>query len=459
MQQNQNILLAGAATRRDFIKKAATATAAVAATGFIKTPVYGQTTAPSANVAGANSKLAIGFVGVGNQGLNSHLKVMVANAGENNVAAVAVCDASKHRVEEALAAAGEGAKGYSDYRQLLERKDIDVIVCATVDHWHARVTIDSLNAGKHVYVEKPMTRYLGEAFEVYDAVKKTGKIVQVGAQRCSVLKWHKAAEWIKAGKIGPVVSCQGSYMRNPTRYKGEWNYAIQPWATKDDVNWSLWLNDKIKTKKDFSPEDYFRWRKYYRYCAGALGDLVPHTMHPFVMATGAEFPKRVASVGSRPVHADKETPGTPERDAAEMIQIIAEFPNAMIMDFTTGTVNEVGPTDVIRGYKGTLYLGGNNVQLKPEKPFTEEIEAEASENYPVESFEAHHKNFFESIRANKQPNCNVDLAVKVQTIVSLAEMSERLSVMCLFDDKSRKITTSDGKELQPLTYGSIEGLS
>jgi predicted dehydrogenase len=458
MKQQRSELPAARKNRRDFLKQTATLSASVAALGLFRTPVYGQTTPPSANVAGANNKLALGFVGLGNQGLNSHLRIMVANAAANNVAAVAVCDVSKTRREEGLKAAGQGAKAYEDYRQLLERKDIDAIVCSTVDHWHARVTIDALNSGKHVYVEKPMTRYLGEAFDVYDATKKSGKILQVGAQRCSVLKWHKAAEWIKAGKIGPVVSCQGSYMRNPTRYKGEWNYGLQPWATKDDVNWALWLGDRVKTRKDFSPEDYFRWRKYYRYCAGTLGDLVPHTMHPFVLATAADFPRRVAALGSKPVDADKLA-DLPERDANEMLQVMAEFPGGMVMDFTTGTVNEVGPTDLIRGYKATLYLGGNNVQLKPEKPFSEELEAETSDNYPVESFEVHHQNWFESIRANKQPNCNVDLAVRVQTVVSLAEMSERLSVMCLFDPKTRKVTTSDGKELQPLTYGSVEGLS
>jgi hypothetical protein len=270
MQQNHQQMSAGGATRRDFLKRTATAAAAVAATGLIMTPVYGQSTAPSANVAGANSKLTLGFIGLGNQGLNSHLKPVVASAGDYNIAVAAVCDVSKHRVEEAAAAA-EGAKGYGDYRQLLERKDIDVIFCATVDHWHAKVSLDALNAGKHVYVEKPMTRYLGEAFEVYDTVKKTGKILQVGSQGCSDLKWHKAAEWIKAGKIGKIVMLQGSYMRNTP--KGEWNYTKQPWASKEDINWALWTGNQIKAKKDFSPEDYFRWRKYYRYCAGLLGDL------------------------------------------------------------------------------------------------------------------------------------------------------------------------------------------
>jgi predicted dehydrogenase len=457
MQQNQKTLSAGVATRRDFIKRTATATAAVAATGFVRAPIYGQATAPSANVAGANSKLTLGYVGLGNQGLNSHLKPIVAAAQEYNVAVVAVCDVSKHRVEEGLGVA-EGAKGYEDYRQLLERKDIDVVFCATVDHWHARVSLDALNAGKHVYVEKPMTRYLGEAFEVYDTVKKTGKILQVGSQGCSDLKWHKAAEWIRAGKIGQIVMLQGSYMRNNP--KGEWNYSIQPWATKDDINWLLWFGQQIKTKKDFSADDYFRWRKYYRYCAGLLGDLFPHKLHPYMLATGnPEFPKRVAAVGSKPIGSDKSTPDTPPRDVPEILQLVAEFPSGAVMHITSSSVNEQGTQEMIRGNKATLTCGGNKVELKPERPYAEDIEPESSEPFPPESIPAHHKNFFECIRTNKQPNCSVDLALKVQTVVSLGEMSERLSVMCLFDEKTRKITTSDGKELQPLTYGSVEGLS
>jgi predicted dehydrogenase len=458
MQQKENILSAGAETRRNFLRKTATAAAAVAATGFVKTPVYGQAAAPAANVAGANNKLTIGFVGLGNQGFNSHLKPIVAAAGEHNVAVVAVCDASKTRTEDGLKVAGEGAKAYDDYQKMLERKDIDVIFCATVDHWHARVAMDALNAGKHVYVEKPMTRYLGEAFEVYDTVKKTGKILQVGSQGCSDLKWHKAAEWVKAGKIGKIVMLQGSYMRN--NIKGEWNYSIQNWATKDDINWNAWVGPQIKTRKEFSADDYFRWRKYYRYCAGLLGDLFPHKLHPYMLATGnPEFPRRVAAVGSKLIGSDKGTPGTPERDVPEIIQLVAEFPSGTVMHITSSSVNEQGTQEMIRGNKATLTLGGNKVELKPERPYAEDIEPENSDPFPPESIPVHHKNFFESIRANKQPNANVDLALRVQTVVALGEMSERLNVMCLFDEKTRKISTSDGKELQPLTYGSIENLS
>jgi hypothetical protein len=129
------------------------------------------------------------------------------------------------------------------------------------------------------------------------------------------------------------------------------------------------------------------------------------------------------------------------------------------MHITSSSVNEQGTQEMIRGNKASLTMGGNKVDLKPERPYAEDIEPESSEAFPPESIPVHHKNFFDSIRANKQPNCSVDLALRVQTVVSLGEISERLSIMCLYDEKTRKITTSDGKEVQPLTYGSVEGLS
>lgn len=462
MDTKQTNIASAAATRREFLKKSATAAAAVAATSFLRTPVYGQNQAPSANVAGANNRLTVGYIGVGSMG-QTHVRTQKFKASEYNIAQVAVCDVSKHRGEEAKAIIGGDVQVFTDHRKLLERKDIDAVTVATVDHWHAQCSIDAMNAGKHVYVEKPMTRYLGEAFEVYDVVKKTGKILQVGSQGCSDLKWHKAAEWIKAGKIGPVVMSQGSYMRNNPA--GEWNYKIQDWATAQDIDWTTWLG-KVAKKKDFNADDYFRWRKYFPYCGGLMSDLVPHKAHPYLLATGnPEFPKRVACVGSKPVHSDKNTPGTPERDVPEIIQIIAEFPSGIVLHITSSSVNEVGTQEMIRGHKATLTLGSNKVELRPEKPFSEEIDLENSEAFagptdvppgiPTEVL-PHEKNWFESIRANKQPNCGIDLAIKVQTLVSLAEISERQNIMCVFDEKTRKVTTGDGKEVKVPTYGWSE---
>jgi predicted dehydrogenase len=455
-----NLPKAGGDTRRSFIKKAATAAAAVTATRLFRTPVYGQNQAPSTGrVIGANDRIVLGFVGLGNQGLNSHLKPMIQNAQANNLAVAAVCDVSKHRVEEAKQAAGAGVQGFEDYRKLLENNDIDAVVCATVDHWHAPISIASMKAGKHIYVEKPMSRYLEEAFQVHDTVKATGKIFQVGSQGCSDMKWHKAAEWIRAGKIGAVVMAQGSYMRNTP--KGEWNYNIHEWCKPEDVNWAMWMGQQIKDKKGFDADDYFRWRKYYPYCAGLLSDLFPHKLHPYMLATGnPEFPVRVAALGTRKVETDKLTPGTPMRDSPEILQLIAEFPSGMVMHITSSTVNEVGTQEMIRGQKATLTMGGNLVELKPERPFSEEIEPDRSEPFPPEFIPVHHKNWFDCIRSGKAPNANIDLAIRVQTVVSLGEMSERLKIACLFDEKSRKVSTGDGtaggtRPVEMISYGTL----
>lgn len=445
----------GPSTRREFIKQSTAAAVTVAAVSQFKTPVYGQSQAPSTGrVIGANDRVNVAFVGVGGQGM-AHVRSIKNNAGDNNVNIVAACDVSKHRAEEAKAWIekdnGPKCDTAADYRKLLERKDIDAICCATVDHWHARISVDSLNAGKHVYVEKPMTRYLAEAFEVHDACKKTGKVLQVGSQGCSDVKWHKAAELCKAGKIGSLVLGQGSYMRNSPA--GEWNYPKQDWATADDIDWKAWMGP-VTQNRPFSKDDYFRWRKYYPFCAGLLGDLFPHRLHPLILATGnPEFPRRVVALGSKHIHTDKKTPDTPERDVPETIAAVIEFPSGYQLVVTSSTVSEQGLRDMIQGQMATLYMGGNRVELKPERPFAEEIDAEVFDNLlPGEDIKWHEKNWFEAIRGLKPANAGIDLAVRVQTVVSLCEISDRLGVACLFDEKTRKITTENGREIKPLYY-------
>jgi len=365
---------------------------------------------------------------------------------------VAVCDVWTKRIEGAKQFIGGDCQGYDDYRKLLDRKDIDAVTIATVDHWHTGISIAALESGKHVYVEKPMTRYLQEAFDIHDAVKRTGKILQVGSQGCSDAKWHKAAELARAGKIGQLVMGQDSYMRNSP--KGEWNYAIDPDAQPGSLNWDAW-NGPVKRRVAFNADHYFRWRKYYPYCAGLLGDLFPHRLHPLMLATGnPEFPSRVVALGTKAILTDKNTPETWIRDVPENMQCLAEFPSGLTLLVTSSTVNEQGLPSVMRGHKATLYFSGNRVELKPEKPFADEVDPETYNGLtPGEDLSVHETNWFNSIRANKQPNCGIDLAVKVQTVISLAEMSNRLNANCVFDEKTRKITTGpDGKELKPLNY-------
>jgi predicted dehydrogenase len=454
MEQNSKPAT-GQDSRRDFIKKTATAAAAVAATNLLRTPIYGQNQAPSANVTGANNKITVGYIGVGGQGFNAHVRAQKQHAGENNIAQAAVCDVWAKRVEGAKSFVGGNCEGYNDYRKVLDRKDIDAVCVATVDHWHTRISVDALNSGKHVYVEKPMTRYLGEAFEIYDTVKKTGKVLQVGSQGCSDAKWHKTAELIRAGRIGPLVLGQDSYMRNNP--KGEWNYTIDTDARPENLDWKAWRGIvKHPDTAEFNADHYFRWRKYYPYCAGLLGDLFPHRLHPLMLATGnPEFPLRVVSVGNHKVMTDQKTPGTYVRNVPENVQLIAEFPSGLCLLVTSSTVNEQGLPSVMRGHHATLYFSGNRVELKPEKAFADEIDPETFDNLTPsgESVPVHHKNWFDAIRGKAKANAGIDLAIKVQTVISLAEMSERLGISCSYDEKTRKITTGpDQKEVKPLTY-------
>jgi predicted dehydrogenase len=460
MNQEANTPQDGGATRREFIKKSTLAAAAVAASANIfKTPVYGQGQAPSpGSVVGANNRLVVAYIGTGPQGM-AHVKTQKAGAAANNIAQAAACDLSTTRQQNARAEIGAGCALFKDYEKLLERKDIDAVTIATVDHWHCRTAIAALESGKHIYVEKPMTRYLGEAFEVYDKVKSTGKILQVGAQGCTGAAWHKAAELIKAGAIGTPVWAQGYYCRNNPDGKAEWNYDIKPWCQPGDLDWDKWQLP-VHNKTDFNADAYFRWRKYYPYCAGLLGDLVPHRLLPLMFATGnPEFPTRVVSLGAKNVHSDAGITGTPERDCPEQVELLAEFPSGLTLVIVTSSVASRSPGFVIYGHHASLEIGssGERVEVKPEKDFSDDVDLQTFDGLkPNEDIGAHEANWFDSIRNNKQPNAGIDLAIKAQTVISLAEMSNRLNMMCLFDEKTRKITSmADGKEVEAITYGTL----
>jgi predicted dehydrogenase len=317
----------------------------------------------------------------------------------------------------------------------LENKDIDAVVISTPDHWHAPIAIAAMEAGKHVYLEKPMTHTLEEAVKMHEVTRRTKRILQVGAQGCTDAKWHTAGQVVKDGKIGKVICAQGSYCRNnPT---GEWNYPIDPELTAKTCDWNAWLG--VAPKRAFSPERYFRWRKYWDYGTGIIGDLWPHRLHPLMIAMACtDFPKRVACIGANICDTDKGN--GEERDVADATMLSVEFPNGMMIYLLGSTVNEKGLEDMIRGQKATLYFGGRKVQIKPETAFPDEDEAR---DVPVvglgESHQEHEKNWLQCIRDNKEPNCNIDLGLRVQTIVSMAEASYRQSRMMLFDPVKLKM--------------------
>ena len=415
-------------SRRDFIRAAGVTAAGVAATSFAGAKAFAAepvTATTARKVIGANDRISLGFIGVGGMG-GGHLNNFKSMEKDQNVICTAVCDVYSKRRDWAKGKSGcDDAQVYSDYRKLLENKDIDAVVIGTPDHWHAPIAIAAMELGKHVYCEKPMTHTLDEAFQMYEAAKRTGMIVQVGSQGCTDAKWHTAGKIVKDGRIGQVLWAQGSYCRNNP--KGEWNYGISPDLTPETLDWDMWLGSA--PKRPFSPERYHRWRKYWDYGNGIIGDLWPHRLHPLMIAmNNMDFPKRVGCVGANICHTDKGF--GEERDVADATMMTAEFPNGAMIYLAGSTVNEQGVPDMIRGSKATLYFGGGKVQIKPERPYADEIE-ESDEPVigPGEDHKEHEKNWLQAIRTNGVPTCNIDLALRVQAIVSLAEMSYRQSTM------------------------------
>ena len=136
---------------------------------------------------------------------------------------------------------------------------------------------------------------------------------------------------------------------------------------------------------------------------------------------------------------------------------MAEFPSGYMISVTCSTVNAKSPGFAIYGHKATMNIGssGERIELVPEKDFADEIDPETFAGLKPEDIRMHEKNWFDCIRTNKMPNANIELAIRVQTVISLAEMSDRLKMACLFDEKTRKITDGAGKEIAPITYGTL----
>ena len=207
--------------RRDFMKSAAAVGAGLGAAGrvFAKPAKAG-----TGRVIGANDKINLGVIGVGGRG--SYLAREFSRYGEKSGACklVAVCDVWEKRKRQV--AELYKCDGFLDYREVLNKPEVDAVVVATPDHWHARIALEAMDKGKDVYLEKPMCHTVEEAKQLANTVRETKCVLQVGSQTTSADQWHQAKKYIAEGAIGQMIMSQGSYHRNSS--EGEWNWKIDP---------------------------------------------------------------------------------------------------------------------------------------------------------------------------------------------------------------------------------------
>jgi predicted dehydrogenase len=329
-------------TRRQFILSSATQAASLGLVLNGKLISVPSATLPKP--AGPNDRVNLGFIGFGIRG-----NILLESAKETQQAnLVEVCDCYQGHLERAKERTdGKIATNFAQYKKLLDRKDIDAVVVASPDHWHKRIVLDALGAGKDVYVEKPMTHKIEDGPAMIQAAQEHKRIVQVGSQWVSSEQHQKAREIVTSGKLGKVTKVTASYNRNSST--GSWNYPI-PADLKDGVNfnWNEWLGPAPRVP--YSPERVFRYRKYWDYSGGISTDLFVHLITSIHFIMGAEMPKSVVATGGILYRNDG-------REVPDSLDALFDYGNFCVnMAGTFNSASTAGQGIQLLGTEGSLSI-------------------------------------------------------------------------------------------------------
>ena len=302
-------------SRRKFIRQLG-GTSLLLAAGPLQSFTLGETgerSYPSKSRTSANDKIRFATVGLGIMGnvdTDTALKVP-------GVEMAAACDLYSGRLVRAKEKYGNNIFTTRDYRELLNRKDIDAIIIATSDHWHSRVTIDALNAGKAVYCEKPVVQKIADGLPVIAAQKKTGKTMQVGSQRVSSIVYRKAKELYKAGAIGQLNCIEASFDRQDAL--GAWEYTMPTDGSPQTVDWDRYIEGMAKMPYD--ARKFFWWRNYKDFGTGVAGDLFVHLLSGIHLMTDSIGPKMIFASGQLCYWKDG-------RDVPDIMTAIMQYPES-----------------------------------------------------------------------------------------------------------------------------------
>lgn len=307
----------------------------------------------------ANDRMRVALIGTGGMGIGDMQAALQVPGTE----IVAACDLYTGRLARAKELWGKDLYVTRDYREILDRGDVDVIINATTDHWHEKISTDAMLKGKHVYCEKPMVQKVAEGHQLIKVQKQTGKVFQVGSQFVSSIIHAKAKDLIKAGDIGEVNFVEVQIDRHSAR--GAWQYSVPPDASPETVDWDTYLGHA--PKRPWDPLRFFRWRNYQDYGTGVAGDLYVHMLSMLHFVLDSKGPERVMSTGGLRYWKDG-------RDVPDLHLALLDYPEtsthpAFNLSLRTNFISGGGENYLfhIVGSEGDISIGWDSLTVRRNK--------------------------------------------------------------------------------------------
>ena len=342
-------------------------------------------------VLGANDRVRLGVIGTGNRGGD----VMGVFQKEATVDVVALCDCYDKHMQAALKQTEGKAKTHTDYRQLLDSKDVDAVLIATPDHWHTPMTVDALRAGKDVYIEKPLTFTIEEGHAIIKAVKENKRVLQVGLQQRSGTHYAEAKrEYVDSGKMGKITLVRTWWHGNSYHLRKP-NFTEKPAG----LDWKAFLGPA--KYREFDAHQFYNWRAYMDFGGGQITDLFTHWIDVVHWFVGEDLPVVATAAGGVYHYKDGRT-------APDTISIQLEYPNEWVATFEASLVP--GARGAAIEFMGT---GGRLLIDRGGYTFQEQTPRKATPTEPVTrkattSLEAEHvQNFLACIKSRQTPNSDV----------------------------------------------------
>jgi predicted dehydrogenase len=370
------------------------------------------TAASYGRILGANERIRIGAIGTGGRGqyLLSQLKL----AEGNDI--VACCDVYEpRRLEAKLKYGMADTRDYLDYREVLERKDIDAVVIGAPDHWHVPLTISAVAAGKDVYCEKPVTHAIDEGPPLLAAVKESKRVVQIGLQQRSWEHFAQARQEIADGRLGQVTLIRTYWYQNHIPSMG-----TTPRFDMTKLDWKRFLG--TAADRPFDPDQFGNWRWYWDFGGGAMTDLFVHWVDVAHWIMGSDSPRRATATGMKAVLVQRQTPDTMSAALAYPGNVIVEFDSALLGYIEGGGLMIRGTKAAMRLWRGGFAVYGEvgrySENPEPSNPVLE-VRSKQDGTLP------HMKNFLECVRSRAVPNASVEIGVAAARAGHVANLAMR----------------------------------